>query len=147
MNNQAYIFFIFIFNGFLIGLIFDVFRILRKSFKTKDFITYLQDIIFWIISGMIILYSIFKFNNGEIRGYIFIAILLGTILYLILFSKIFIEFNVYIINILKKIIYYIIIIPFNKILKWSKKLIFKPISFIFINFRIILSKLKNCLKK
>ena len=40
MNNQAYLFLIFSLNGFIIGVLFDFFRILRKSFKTKDIITY-----------------------------------------------------------------------------------------------------------
>ena len=65
MQNQAYAFIVFILNGFLIGLLFDIFRIFRKSFKTPDFITCLEDFIFWIITGLLLLYSIFKFNNGE----------------------------------------------------------------------------------
>lgn len=48
--NQAYLFLIFILNGLLIGILFDFFRILRKSFKTPDFITYIQDICFWILA-------------------------------------------------------------------------------------------------
>ncbi len=54
INEQVKLFFIFIINGLIIGLLFDFFRILRKSFNTKDLITYIQDIIFWIIS---------RFNN------------------------------------------------------------------------------------
>ena len=91
MPNQAYSFIIFILNGLIIGLIFDIFRIFRKSFKTPDFITYLQDFIFWIIAGSILLYSIFKFNNGELRLYIFIGILLGVSAYILIFSRLFIK--------------------------------------------------------
>ena len=64
IENQAYLFIIFVINGILIGLLFDFFRILRRSFKTNDFMTYVEDIIFWILTGLIILYSIFTFNNG-----------------------------------------------------------------------------------
>ena len=63
MDNQAYSFIVFILNGILIGLLFDIFRILRKSFKTPDFITYIEDILFWILTGIITLYFIFIFNN------------------------------------------------------------------------------------
>ena len=56
--NQGYIFVIFILNGFLIGILFDIFRILRKSFKTKDIVTYIEDILFWIITGIFLLYSV-----------------------------------------------------------------------------------------
>lgn len=147
MKNQAYLFAIFILNGFLIGLLFDIFRILRKSFKTKDFVTYIQDIIFWLLAGFIILFSIFKFNDGELRGFIFIGIIIGAIIYFLLFSKIFINVNVFIIDIIKKIIYYALIIPLKTIFKFLSKIIFKPISFIFINFRKILSKIKIKPKK
>ena len=78
--TQFNIFINFILTGFIIGILYDVFRILRKSFKTLDIVTYIQDIIFWILTGIILLYSIFTFNNGELRGYIFIGILSGVVL-------------------------------------------------------------------
>ena len=118
VTNQAYLFLIFILNGILIGLLFDFFRILRKSFKTKDMITYIQDIIFWILTGFIILYSTFTFNNGEIRIFMFIAILLGIIFYMTLISSYVIKINVTIINFIKNIIVKItdiILMPFKLI--------------------------------
>ena len=71
VTNQAYLFCIFIINGIIIGILFDFFRILRKTFKTSDLITYIEDSLFWILTGIIILYSIFVFNSGEIRFFIF----------------------------------------------------------------------------
>ena len=62
--NQANLFLIFTINGILIGLLFDIFRILRKSFKTSDIITYCEDLLFWILTGLLLLYSIFTFNAG-----------------------------------------------------------------------------------
>lgn len=146
MENQAYLFGIFILNGFIIGILFDVFRILRKSFKTNNFFTTIEDILFWIITGFIILFSIFKFNNGELRGFIFIGIFIGTLIYMLIFSKLFIKINLYIINFIKKIIYFIIIIPLKAILNIIEKIVFKPFSFIVINFSKSLSNLKIKLK-
>lgn len=146
MENQAFLFVIFILNGFLIGILFDIFRILRKSFKTKDFITYVEDILFWLLAGAIVLFSIFKFNNGELRGFIFIGILIGTLIYMLLFSKIFIKINLYIINFIKKVFYFIIIIPIKFIYKIIDRIIFKPISFIIINIRKIVSNFKIKIK-
>ena len=88
--NQAYIFLIFVINGLLIGILFDIFRILRKSFKTSDFITYIQDILFWTLTGFLIIFSIYKFNSGEIRIFVFAGLLLGIIFYLLTISKYFI---------------------------------------------------------
>lgn len=146
MENQAYIFLIFILNGFLIGILFDGFRILRKAFKTSDIITYIQDILFWIISGGIILYSIFKFNNGELRNYIFIGLGIGTLLYILLFSKIFIKINLSVINFVKKLFYFIILIPIQLCSNVFRKIFLKPISFIIISFKKTLSNFKIKMK-
>ena len=101
--NQAYLFLIFTINGFIIGFIFDFFRILRKSFKTPNIVTYIEDICFWILTGYLLLYSIFVFNNGEIRIFMFLGICIGIILYMLILSKYLIQINVYIIKIFKNI--------------------------------------------
>lgn len=138
ITNQAYLFLIFVVNGLIIGLLFDFFRILRLSFKTKDFVTYIEDIIFWIITGIIVLYSIFAFNNGEIRFFMFLGIALGIVLYITLFSSYIISISVHIIKFFKKIfgfIFKILIIPFSYVFKILKKIFIRPISFITINMR------------
>ena len=53
--NQTYLFIIFTIVGIIIGILFDIFRILRKSFKTKDIVTHIEDIFFWILTGIIII--------------------------------------------------------------------------------------------
>lgn len=136
--DQAKIFLIFALNGIIIGILFDIFRILRKSFKTSDIITILEDILFWIFTGIVILYSIFIFNNGEIRLFMFIGIFLGTILYMLLLSKYIIKISVKIILILKKVfkfIFKILIFPMQKTYIIIKNILKKPILFCFINLK------------
>lgn len=145
MENQTYLFIIFILNGFLIGILFDIFRILRKSFKTSDFVTSIEDIIFWILTAFIILYSVFKFNNGRLRAFLFVGIAFGVLIYILAFSKIFIKINLYIIKFIKKVFHYLIIVPISFIFK-ILKIIFKPTSFIIINARKSLSNFKSKLK-
>ena len=133
VTNQAYLFLIFIINGIIIGVLFDFFRILRKTIKTKDTITYIQDILFWILTGFIILYSTFTFNNGEIRIFMFIAILIGVIFYMTLVSSYVIKINVTIINFIKNIIqkiFNVLITPFRWLYKFVKKILYKPLSFV-----------------
>ena len=137
-TNQVYLFFIFIMNCIIIGILFDFFRILRISFKTGDLVTYLEDFLFWVLTGFIILYSIFIFNNGEIRLYLFLGIAIGILSYMMFASKYVIKVNVAIIIFLKKtinIVFGILIIPFKMVDKFLKKLFLKPISFIIINVR------------
>ncbi len=139
--SQGNLFLIFVVNGFLIGLFFDIFRILRKSFKTSDIMTTIEDILFWIITGFIILYSIFIFNNGEIRFFMFIGILIGVIFYMILLSGFVIKTSVSIITFLKRVlrfIFKVLILPIIGIYKIIKNLLKKPILFCFINLKKII---------
>lgn len=113
MTSQYYSFIIFIFIGIILSLIYDLFRILRKTYHTPDIITYLEDICFWLISGITLLYSIFEFNNGKIRGYIFIGLFFGIFIYILAFSKTILTIGTKTF----KIINTIIIKPFFKLVK------------------------------
>ena len=145
--TQLQLFFIFLVNGLLIALLFDFFRILRKTIKTADFITYIEDALFWILTGFIILYSIFTYNNGEIRLFMFLAIILGILIYLVFISNILLNISLSFIEVVKKIlitIFNIIKIPFYFSIKLVKKLFLSPILFIIINIRNYFTKfLKN----
>ena len=147
-NNleQLIIFFYFIFVGIMLSIIFDIFRIFRRTIKTSDIITNIQDILFCIITGIIMLFSIFYINKGELRLYIFIGIILGITIYMFFISKYFIKISVAIINFIKKIIL-ILIKPFIILLKITKKLFFKPISFIIINMKNFTNKNLQKIKK
>ena len=86
------------------------------------------------MTGGIVLYSIFVFNNGELRLFMFLGILLGAFVYMVFVSSYIIKINVKIITILKKV-FTILILPFKAIYKVLQKLFLKPITFLFINIR------------
>lgn len=125
VQDQTYLFLVFSLTGIIIGFLFDFFRILRKSFKTTDLITCIEDVIFWILTGILILYNIWYFNNGEIRLFIILGIILGVIIYLLTLSNIVVKVFTFIINFLKKIIIQIfktLEIPFKPIVLIYKKI-------------------------
>ena len=140
-SSQAILFLIFAINGLVIGILFDLFRITRRSFKTGIILTSIEDVVFWLLTGIIILYSIFTFNNGIIRGYLFLGLGCGIVLYLLTLSSFFIKINVYIINFIKRIVIIIcniLLIPIKFIYSLLLKailMIFRPISNIFINIK------------
>lgn len=126
INSQIGIFLIYIASGILICLLFDIFRALRKSIKTADFITYIEDIIFWIIVGSFLMYLIFTLNSGNIRFYIFLALFIGGVLYYCTISKYFLSISTKIFMLLKKIFKKLIIlllIPIRIFMRVNKKII------------------------
>lgn len=138
INNEFSIFLAFILIGIIISFLFDFFRILRRVYQTPDFITIIQDIAFWIISGIILLSGIFILNEGKIRAYLFIGILAGILFYIITLSKTIIKIGTNILTILNKIlikpivnIFHIILAIIIKSIKSIKNRI-KNIKFDFI---------------
>ena len=72
-----------------------------------------------------------RYSNGELRFFMIIGIIMGTLIYMITFSKYVIRISVFILKIIKRIIIY----PFNLMKKILKKIIFRPIFIICINFK------------
>ena len=135
VQDQTYLFLVFSLTGISIGLLFDFFRVLRKSFKTSDIVTSIEDILFWILTGIIILYNIWYFNNGEIRLFMILGIILGTIIYMLTLSNVILKIFFSILTFLKKIIMQLL-----KILEVP----FKPIVLIYKKICVIIS---NIVKK
>jgi len=140
--SQLYSFLIYLISGILIGVFFDIFRILRKSFHTPDLVTYLEDILFWVLTGFFLLFVLFQFSNGEIRLYHVNGLLIGGFFYMLSISKFFIKINVYLLTFIKRIIYQIIkiiLFPIRPLLRLVRKLL-APISFFVINLQKIIIK-------
>lgn len=122
--TQGQIFILFFVAGICIGLIYDIFRVLRKNFHTSNLITQIEDVIFLVFSGFLVLYSILKFNNGEVRFYLFMAIFLGILLYFLTISKPYVIIINVIVKFCKNILVFIIKlikIPYIFIKKTIKK--------------------------
>ena len=111
--DQLYLFIIFTLDGILIGILFDFFRILRKSFNTNDVVTYIEDICFWILTGILIIYSMYMFSDGKLRIFMVLGIAIGITFYILTFSRYVIKFSVNLLHIIFKPIFYIL----NKIKK------------------------------
>ena len=104
----------------LLTFIYDIFRIKRKAFKTNNLVTYLEDILYWIIAAGVMFGIVYFSNDGEIRGFLFLGIFLGAIIYILLLSKIIMSVTLKCIRILKRIsrlIWKIVVCPFNIIFK------------------------------
>ena len=92
IQNQTYVFLWSLFVGGILAVIFDFFRILRRKGNTKNYIVYIQDVIYWIIVTFIIIMSAFITNDGELRGYMFIGYILGAIVYIVTISQFILKF-------------------------------------------------------
>ena len=127
-QDQAYLFLDFSLTGVAIGILFDIFRILRRSIKTLDIITYIEDILLWILTGLLVLYNIWYFNNGEIRIFMFLGIIMGILVYMSTLSSAIIKI-------------------FSKILQTIIKVLELPFKTINIIFRKIIASITKIFTK
>ncbi len=142
VQNQAYLFLVFSLTGVEIGILFDFFRILRRTIKTGNIVTYIQDILFWILTGILVLYNIWYFNNGEIRVYMFLGIIIGTLIYMLTLSNIFVKLFTKILSIIIKVLE----IPFKTIITVFRKIITVILSFFTKNIKKLKIKKGNFVK-
>lgn len=119
VQNQAYLFLVFSLTGVAIGILFDFFRILRRTIRTGNIITYIEDVLFWILTGILVLYNIWYFNNGEIRIYMFLGIIIGVLIYMSTISNIFIKLFTKILSTIIRVLE----IPIKKIIEFLRKII------------------------
>ena len=85
--------------SFLLGmglvLVYDVFRILRRVIKHGTLLIGIEDIFFWTLCTVTVFLLLYRENDGMIRLFAFVGILLGMGCYLALFSRIILRFFVW----------------------------------------------------
>jgi spore cortex biosynthesis protein YabQ len=77
--------------GMLFGVMFDTYQRFLNRPKRNQWIVFFNDLLFWIIQALLIFYILFLVNNGELRFYIFIALLCGFAAYQSLFKGIYLR--------------------------------------------------------
>ncbi|RSD24492.1 spore cortex biosynthesis protein YabQ [Mesobacillus subterraneus] len=77
--------------GSLFGASLDTHNRFLKRSKRKSWIVFINDILFWLFQGLSIFYVLFSVNMGELRFYIFLALLCGFAAYQSLFKKLYLR--------------------------------------------------------
>lgn len=62
-------------------MIYDIFRIIRKIIKHNGFFIAIQDIIYWVVCSILVFNMMYEYNNGIIRAFAVLAIVIGMLLY------------------------------------------------------------------
>ncbi|MEG0180427.1 MAG: spore cortex biosynthesis protein YabQ [Peptostreptococcaceae bacterium] len=106
------IFYLTLYGGIVIGFLLDFYRALRNNFKILKYVSFIFDIIFWLIITLTIFITINALEKFDLRYYHFVALFLGFILYYNTISKYILMFFNKIISfftrLFKKAIHYIV---------------------------------------
>lgn len=89
-------------SGFALGLLFDVYRVLAAQFRISRISLALFDILYGIIATLLVFKVLYETNQGEVRFFVFIGLLLGLSFYFALVSPAAIKFMEWMIKIIKR---------------------------------------------
>ncbi|NLP14027.1 MAG: spore cortex biosynthesis protein YabQ [Clostridium sp.] len=134
VSNQAYVFLSCVLGGMIIAFVYDIFRVRRKAIKSGNLIVYFEDFIYWIIVALVLFAVVYRSNEGEIRGYLILGVIIGIILYAFLLSRIVMKVFLFLIRVVYKVAVFaftIILLPIKIVLKllgFPAKRIYKIIS-------------------
>lgn len=87
MIHEVYVFLSAMASGLTAGFLYDIIRMKRKALKTKMAMAAFEDIAFWIITSILIFVTAYVSNQGEIRMYFFLAVLIGVVFYYAFMSR------------------------------------------------------------
>lgn len=74
-------------SGAAAGFIYDLFRLKRRAMKTKAFLIGLEDIVFWVMTSILMFITAYFSSEGEVRLYFLFAAFIGVLIYYWLFSN------------------------------------------------------------
>ena len=103
------VFYATIYGGILIGILFDINRSLKNNFKFINKVSFIFDVLFWIIITFVIFVVVNATSKFQLRYYHFIALLVGFVLYYNTISKFILRFNNLLISFIKSSIKKIIL--------------------------------------
>lgn len=130
IRGETIVFLASINTGLIAGMIYDVYRVFRYYSKPKKILSFIEDLIFWLLISIVFFFTLIKTTEGVIRGFLFFGFLLGLGIYFKLISK-------YIFIIIKGIIRLIldlineilkvITFPYKKLKNFTKKRVSKVV--------------------
>lgn len=109
--------------GIFVGASLDTFERFFYKRRKKSWLEIVYQLVFWLFQATFLFYLLFLANYGELRAYIFVAVVCGFAAYRALFQNLYlktlemwIRIVVSVLKVLKKTLYYMIFVPAKSII-------------------------------
>src|SRR5690606_24680585 len=137
LTTQFYTLLAMICMGGWLGASLDTYQRFLKRSKRKYFFVFINDILFWIVQGLLFFYTLLLVNEGELRFYVFIAILCGFAADQSLLKSMYVRLLEHVIQAIIRI--------YEFLLKTGELLIVRPIKMLYQLIIVILLGILNIL--
>ncbi|ROR25670.1 spore cortex biosynthesis protein YabQ [Mobilisporobacter senegalensis] len=147
---EVQFFLVSILSGAILLVVYDIIRIFRRIIRHSKFLVAIEDILFWVVSSVFIFIMMYRQNNGNIRGFSILGMVIGMLIYNQLLSSIVVNVSATIINkiiwVIKKIIM-LILFPFRKVLGFIFRYVGRFLRFLKKKLRKLRINILKILKK
>lgn len=125
MSGQGLLFLTTVAAGFVIGFVYDIFRIVRKTVPHSHLMVQAEDLLYWVAVSLMMFYFMLHRNYGEIRIFSIAGAALGMILYFYSVSVIVMKVSVAVIGFIQKVILTAVRILLTPV-RWLVKMLVPP---------------------
>jgi spore cortex biosynthesis protein YabQ len=95
-------------SGVLIGLLFDLYRVLARELHFPRWLIPLLDLLYWLIATVLVFRMLLYGNFGQVRLFIFLGLFAGYTLYFLVLSEGAVRLILFIIRIVEAIIHFLV---------------------------------------
>lgn len=131
--------------GGLILIIYDCLRIFRLLIKHNKFFIAVEDIVYWLVCSFLIFQMMYKQNNGIIRAFSILGMLIGMLFYHWTISEFLVEGISYLLKKIMKFILLVLSFLFKPLL-WLFNIIKKLVNITFVPLKNKIKSSKILLK-
>jgi len=78
---QSYVFSYMVYGGILVGILYDIYRVIKGKKRNDRLFTSLWDVLFLVSVFIVVMWAVFSSSYGDIRSYVFIGFVVGFYLY------------------------------------------------------------------
>lgn len=78
---QSFVFSYTVYGGIIIGILYDIYRVIKGKKRNDRLFTSLWDVLFLFSVFVVIMWAVFSSSYGDIRSYVFIGFIVGFYLY------------------------------------------------------------------
>lgn len=128
-EGQYFVFIYSLLFGVILGIIYDIFKVKRIIFSCNNVILFFDDILYFLLSSVLLTIGIFNINNGNIRWYEILPCILGFVLERCTLSLLIMKIFIIIAKIIKRIIK--LVLKFADFLFFPIRKLYTYLSYIF----------------
>lgn len=74
-------------SGVVLGIGYDIIEVLSREFRLRRFMIALMDVGYWLVATLFVFQVLVYANEGQVRVFIFIGLLVGIVIYFYMLSR------------------------------------------------------------